>query len=121
MGLLRGSAELLARKIVERAGHTGEHYITSSRREWVGMLLSAAGGGILTAGTTFAKFLIGRFKLPFFLEGLAASVNYSASSTVTNDSTIRLDDGAILGGTFTLAGTGTTRRTCSPGASCTVE
>jgi len=79
MGLVRANAQLLARKIVERAGHTGEHYITATRREWVGMLLSAAGGGVLTAGTTFVKLALGRFKLSFFLEGLAASLNYSAS------------------------------------------
>src|SRR5260221_4469541 len=41
--IVLGNLHLLARKIIERAGHTGEHYITSTRGEYVKMLLSASG------------------------------------------------------------------------------
>ena len=41
--LARQNLGLLARKVIERVGHTGEHYITSSRREYFKML--ALGGG----------------------------------------------------------------------------
>ena len=37
----RTTTRLLARKIIERAGVTGEHYITVSRKDYVLMLLSA--------------------------------------------------------------------------------
>ena len=39
--IIRGNLHLLARKIIERAGHTGEHYITSTTGEYWRMLLSA--------------------------------------------------------------------------------
>jgi site-specific recombinase len=49
--LLKTSTKRLARKMVEHTGDTGEHYIARNRREWWAMLWSAAGGGVLTAGT----------------------------------------------------------------------
>jgi site-specific recombinase len=77
--ILGDNLHLLARKIIERAGHTGEHYITSSRGEYLKMLLSAGGGGILTAGTCAFKFLTGWLKAPPFVEGFLNAVNYSGS------------------------------------------
>jgi site-specific recombinase len=70
---------LLARKLVERAGRTGEHYITTTRREYWGMLASAAGGGLLTLGTAALKLQIATLALPLFVEGLAAGTNYALS------------------------------------------
>jgi site-specific recombinase len=77
--LARENLRLLARKIAERAGSTGEHYITSSRREWMLMLLSAAGGGVLTLGTAALKVKISGAHFAPFVEGLLSSVNYSLS------------------------------------------
>jgi site-specific recombinase len=77
--IFRDNLRLMARKIIERAGHTGEHYITSSRREYATMLLSAGGGGLLTAGTTALKYAIAKLPLPLFLEGLLAGANYAGS------------------------------------------
>jgi site-specific recombinase len=77
--LFRSNTALLARKIIERAGDTGEHYITASRREYFKMLLSAGGGGVLTAGTAVLKYLaIGGGFAPF-VEGFLVSANYGAS------------------------------------------
>jgi site-specific recombinase len=42
--LPRQNCRLLTRKIVERTGETGEHYIARSRQEYGAMLKSAAGG-----------------------------------------------------------------------------
>jgi len=70
---------LLARKIIERAGETGEHYITSSRRDYFVMFLSAGGGGVLTAGTAALKFLISAGHFAPFVEGVLASSNYAAT------------------------------------------
>jgi site-specific recombinase len=77
--LLRSNLHLLARKIIERAGHTGEHYITTTRGEYFRMLLSAAGGGFLTAGTTATKYWIGWAHFAPFVEGLLSSINYAGS------------------------------------------
>jgi site-specific recombinase len=77
--IARGNLHLLARKIIERAGHTGEHYITSSRKEYVMMLLSAGGGGVLTTGTAAAKFMIGSLHLAPFMEGVLSACDYAGS------------------------------------------
>lgn len=77
--ILGDNLHLLARKIIERAGHTGEHYITNSRGEYLKMLLSAGGGGILTAGTCALKFATGWLKAPPFVEGVLSSLNYGGS------------------------------------------
>ncbi len=79
VGLVRSNARQLARKIIERAGHTGEHYITSTRAEWHRMVSSAGGGGVLTAGTAALKFLVGWAKLPFFFDLLFSTANYAGS------------------------------------------
>jgi site-specific recombinase len=77
--IVRGNLHLLARKIIERAGQTGEHYITTTRREYVGMFFSAAGGGVLTAGTAALKFLITAGHFAPFVEGFLASSNYAGT------------------------------------------
>ena len=43
--LLRQNFRLLTRKMVERSGETGEHYIARSRQEYTALLKSAAAGG----------------------------------------------------------------------------
>jgi site-specific recombinase len=77
--VMRSTARLLARKVIERAGESGEHYITRTRKEWLGMLGSAAGGGVLTAGTAALKFVISAMSAPLFVEGFLASANYAGS------------------------------------------
>lgn len=77
--LVQGNLHLLSRKIVERTGASGEHYITRTRKEYFEMLWSASGGGLLTVGTTVMKFAVSNLKLPFFFEGLFNALNYSGS------------------------------------------
>jgi site-specific recombinase len=77
--ILQESTRLLAQKVIERVGSTGEHYITRSRREWWAMLRSAGGGGVLTAGTAALKFLVGWAKLPMFIEAIVNTANYAGS------------------------------------------
>ena len=77
--LFRTNLDLLTRKIAERTGRTGEHYITRDATEYRAMLRSAGGGGALTGLTVFAKFgLLGHGFAPF-IEGLIASLNYALS------------------------------------------
>jgi site-specific recombinase len=77
--LVSSNVELLTRKIIERAGATGEHYITSTRAEYRGMLRSALGGGAVTTVTVVVKTLCLRMNLAPFFEGLFPSLNYAIS------------------------------------------
>ncbi|APJ04612.1 site-specific recombinase [Silvanigrella aquatica] len=79
LALIQTNLNQLSRKIAERSGKTGEHYITTNKKEYFEMFKSAGGGGILTAMTTFIKFLLSYLKLPHFFEGFFASVNYAGS------------------------------------------
>jgi site-specific recombinase len=80
--LMSDNLRLLARKVIERAGRTGEHYVTSSRREYWSMLASAAGGGFLTTGTAVAKFFVKWGHWPLFIDGVLSSVVYAGSFIV---------------------------------------
>lgn len=75
----RQNLALLARKIIERVGRTGEHYVTATRRDYMRMLASASGGGALTALTVIGKFLVKWGHLAPFLDGIFASGVYAAS------------------------------------------
>jgi site-specific recombinase len=79
MFLLRTTVKRLARKVVEHTGETGEHYIARDRREWWAMGGSAAGGGLLTAGTALLKFALSALPLAPLLSGLALAGNYALS------------------------------------------
>jgi site-specific recombinase len=80
--LLSDNLRLLARKVIERAGRTGEHYVTSSKREYWLMLASAAGGGVLTLGTAAGKFLIKWGHWPLFIDGALSAMLYAVSFVV---------------------------------------
>lgn len=77
--LLSQNVSLLARKVVERAAETGEHYITRSKEQYREMFQAAAGGGIVTAATVYFKVMILALGASPFMEGLFASFNYSIS------------------------------------------
>ena len=77
--LFSHSTSLLAAKVAERSSEVGEHYITRTRSQYRGMLRSAAGGGALTAVTTFLKFAIMAVGLTAFWLGFWSSVVYAAS------------------------------------------
>ncbi|HEY0701635.1 MAG TPA: hypothetical protein VGD60_02610 [Candidatus Acidoferrales bacterium] len=77
--LASNSFRLLARKIVEWAGKTGEHYITTNRSEYFQMWRSALGGGLLTVGTAAIKLIVTHLGWPLFVEGFLAGANYAIS------------------------------------------
>ncbi|HLO67857.1 MAG TPA: hypothetical protein VK188_12610 [Holophaga sp.] len=77
--LLRDSVRLLARKVVEHTGQTGEHYIALTRAEWWRTFASAAGGGVVTTFTALFKYAIPGLALAPLGTGLAFAFNYSAS------------------------------------------
>lgn len=77
--LLTQNLNLLARKTVERTGHSGEHYIALSTREYWQMWIAAFGGGLLTVLTAAVKMRIVDEHYPLFVEGLFSSLNYAIS------------------------------------------
>lgn len=77
--LLRDNLNLLARKVVDRTGDTGEHYIANSKPEYWLMWRAAIGGGLLTVLTAAIKLRIIEAQLPPFVEGLASGTNYAVS------------------------------------------
>ncbi len=77
--LLRENLNLLARKVVDRTGDSGEHYIASSQPEYWHMWRAAIGGGLLTVFTAAVKLRIIEAHLPPFVEGLASGTNYAVS------------------------------------------
>ncbi len=77
--LVKGSLRLMARKVVEHTGRTGEHYIAASRAEWTGTFWSAAGGGALTAFTAIFKYALGAVALAPLVGGLGFAANYTVS------------------------------------------
>ncbi len=78
-GLAQNSFRLLAKKIVEWAGKTGEHYVTNNREEYRQMWYAAIGGGLLTVGTAAIKLMVTHRGLPAFVEGFLAGLNYAVS------------------------------------------
>ena len=80
--LFSWNLHLLVRKIVDRSGETGEHYIAKDRREYRHIWLAAAGGGLLTVGTALGKVAIHTWHLPALPEGLLYGLNYAASFLV---------------------------------------
>jgi site-specific recombinase len=79
LGLAQNSFRLLAKKIVEWAGKTGEHYVTNNWEEYRQMWYAALGGGLLTVGTAAIKMMVTHRGLPPFVEGFLAGLNYAVS------------------------------------------
>jgi site-specific recombinase len=78
-GLAQKSFRLLAKKIVEWAGKTGEHYVTNNRIEYRQMWYAALGGGFLTVATAAIKLMVTHRGLAPFVEGFLAGLNYAVS------------------------------------------
>ncbi len=77
--LLHDNLDLFARKVVDRTGDTGEHYIAGSKSEYWHMWRAALGGGLLTVFTAAIKLRIIEAHLPPFVEGFASGTNYAVS------------------------------------------
>jgi site-specific recombinase len=77
--LVASNSSLLAAKMAERSSEVGEHYITRTRAQYRSMLVKAAGGGALTAVTTWLKFTVMAVGLSAFWSGFWSSFVYAAS------------------------------------------
>ena len=70
---LTGQVALL---VTENAARTGEHYIASDRKEWLGMLRAAAGAGIIIALLALVKIKGAGLHLPILSQGLLNGLIY---------------------------------------------
>jgi len=73
------NTSLLAYKVAEHTSSTGEHYITSTRKEYWDFLVDAMGGGFIIAFTNWVKFLIAYLNAAPLLGGILYSINYAGS------------------------------------------
>jgi site-specific recombinase len=72
----RENMELLSLRVTENASRTGEHYITETRREYLGLMRSAMGAGCIIAVMAMLKIIAaGRHMAPL-TEAIVFSLNY---------------------------------------------
>lgn len=76
---IKENLHMLTRKIVERAGEKGEHYIATTPEEKRELFVAATWAGVLTAFTAVFKFLIALMSFPLFFEGFFFFFNYALS------------------------------------------
>ncbi|WP_018412423.1 site-specific recombinase [Methyloversatilis thermotolerans] len=74
--LFNGTTQLLARRVTEQASKSGEHYVTGTRSEFLGMFRAAAGAGLIIGAMAMIKILTAKLALPPVWEALAYSLNY---------------------------------------------
>ncbi len=70
--------EMLAYQVAEHERNTGEHYITVTKPEYVEMLKSAGGGGVIVSIFAVLKMLLHRLDMAPFWQAFGYSVNYAA-------------------------------------------
>ena len=75
-GLWRQNSRLLARSITENASHHGEDYVTTTRKDYLRMFASGAGGGFIIAFMALIKIQIIDRDFPQFTETVLSSLNY---------------------------------------------
>jgi site-specific recombinase len=72
----RSLVSLLALRVTENAGKTGEHYIAASRDEYRQMWRSAAGAGLIIAPMALLKVLVAKLALAPLNNAFMVSMNY---------------------------------------------
>lgn len=80
--LWKQSVSMLARSITQHTSDHGEHYITRSKNEYLAMLYSAAGGGVLIALMALFKIYLGGVIDHKVWKGIAEGLNYGVGFTL---------------------------------------
>ena len=74
---IQESTHVVAREITQHTGRKGEHYITTSRSEYLSMLRSALGGGAIVAVACMLKAWYGSIEGSLFFHAFLYSMNYA--------------------------------------------
>lgn len=72
----RENTELMALRVTENASRAGEHYITQTRREYLDLLYSAMGAGLIIAVMSMLKIIVASKHMPPLTEAIVFSLNY---------------------------------------------
>lgn len=75
-GHWRQNMELMALRVTENAGRTGEHYIAVNRTAYFALLRSAMGAGLIITCMAIIKIFITAGHLPALTETILISLNY---------------------------------------------
>ncbi len=75
---------LLALRVTENAGRTGEHYITSDRAGWLGMWRAAGGAGLIIAVMALLKILASKVDMAPLIGALVVSLNYALGFVIVH-------------------------------------
>lgn len=81
---VRASAGMLSKSISSSKSAHGEHYITTTAKEWWHMLRSAAGAGIVIALMALLKIEIARWQLAPLWSTLLISLNYGLGFVIVH-------------------------------------
>ncbi len=69
--------QLLSRRVTDHASKTGEHYVTANKTEFLTLLTSAMGAGLIIPLMALLKIFTSTFKLAPFGQAFFYSLNYS--------------------------------------------
>lgn len=75
--LFNTNTELLAQQVTEYASRSGEHYVANTRSEWLEVMRSAAGAGVIVGFMALLKVLASKLELAPFGYALLYSLNYA--------------------------------------------
>lgn len=75
--LLANNSELIALQVTENASKTGEHYVSTDKKSFWSMYLSAAGAGVIIAIMATLKTLASRVVMAPIMQAFVYSMNYS--------------------------------------------
>ncbi len=75
--LLATNSELISLQVTENASKTGEHYVSSDKKGFLGMYKAAAGAGAIIATMATIKILASRLTLAPLMHAFLYSMNYS--------------------------------------------
>lgn len=80
--LWKQSVNMLSRSITQNTSDHGEHYITRTKNEYLTMLYSAAGGGVLITLMALLKIYLGEVIENKVWKGIAEGLNYGIGFTL---------------------------------------
>ncbi len=75
--LINESTQLLSYEVTQHAAKTGEHYITSNRKEYFKMFRTACGGGLIVGFLCVFKVLLSKIETSDFGHAFLYSMNYA--------------------------------------------
>jgi site-specific recombinase len=76
-GYLNKSTQNISREVTRNIGEKGEHYITSTKKQYWKMLRTALGGGFIVALACIVKMNLGSLDVSLFGEAFLYSMNYA--------------------------------------------